>query len=137
MRVSHYSQDVNITEHGGLLCQFPSVPPVMGKAEGPISHIFNSIPPQSHLQLGGCCLEDNTKQKRNTFCVISEPHLLVVITKAYVPGFYIHITSIIIWFCTSIHVSHPRPSDALQKTNKKWQEAVQYIFTTLKRVETH
>lgn len=49
------------------------------------------------------------KTKRNTFYVTSEPHLLVVIVKAYVSGFYIHITS------SGLHI-HTRES-----SKAKWR----------------
>lgn len=86
----HYSQDVNVTESGGVssrLC-------LDGKSRGsdqPVSH-FHSIPLKVIYNWAVVVWKQH-KTKRNTFCVITEPHLLVVITKAYVSGFYIHITS--------------------------------------------
>ncbi len=66
----------------------------MGKAEVPISpcHIFYLILLKVIFNWAVVVWKQH-KTERNTFCVISEPHLLVVITKAYVSGFYIHITS--------------------------------------------
>ncbi len=65
----------------------------MEKTEGPISpcHIF--FLSSKSFTIGQLLSGNNIKPKRNTFFVIFEPHLLVVITRAYVSGFYIHITS--------------------------------------------
>lgn len=72
-----------------------SVCTCMGKAEDQISpcHIFTPISSKSLIIGVVVVWKQHKTKKKNTFCVISEPHLLVVITKAYVSGFYIHITS--------------------------------------------
>lgn len=105
---SHHLQDCISTESFGSWCQSLSGS-LWGKSEvshWPVLlfflHSLNSSTNESGKDV----------KKRNTFCVTSEPHLLVVITRAYVSGF-LHPYNII-WFCTSIHVSHPRPSDALR-----------------------
>lgn len=108
---SHHCQNCISTESFGSWCQSPSGS-LRGKSEvshRPVSLFFSSHSSKSSTNESG----KDVKKKRNTFCVTSEPHLLVVITRAYVSGF-LHPYNII-WFCTSIHVSHPRPSDALRQ----------------------
>ena len=123
---------INVTEGVGLLCQFMSAP-LWGKQRvrsAPVTFFSPLESSQSHFKVwGGCCLETTWNQRGNTFCVISEPHLLVVITKAYVSGFYIHRTS------SGLYIHTREPSQAewpLTKRQHEWAEAVQYIFTTLK-----
>lgn len=130
--VNHYSQDVNVTEHGGLLCQFPSVPLWEKQRVQSVTFFFYSL----HLKViynwpVVVWKQRKTKkrQQRNTFCVISEPHLLVVITKAYVPGF-LHPYNIHNHLVLYIHTCESVPGRVtLYKTYLA--AAVQYIFTTL------
>lgn len=57
-----------------------------------------------------------------------------MITKAYVSGFYIHITSSGLYIHTSessqAEWRFTKKRKRKKKDNRKWQEAVQYIFTT-------
>lgn len=85
----HHFKDIEETENGGLLSQGPSI--------APRSH-FNAVHLKTIDGRGQLLSGNKGKIITNTFGVILEPRLLVAITKAYVPGFYIHKTSIIIWF---------------------------------------
>lgn len=130
MWVNHRSQDINVTEQCELLCQFSSVP-LWEKQRVRSVTFFYSI----HLKVvyswaAVVWKQHKTKKKKrgNTFCVTSEPHLLAVITKAYVPGFYIHITSIIIWFVHPYMWVIPGPRRRFTKDNMNGRGSSVHIY---------
>lgn len=87
----------------------------LGEGSRQLASHFHSILLKVTLKMGRVSGNSiKPRKKKNTFCVISEPHLLAVITKAYVSGFHIHITSSGLYIHTHTH-THTRESSKAKR----------------------
>lgn len=112
-----FQEYTSVTGSGGSLSHLLSAP--LGEKQGVCQACDQFFYSSKSFTNGWLLPGNNIKTKRNTFCVTCEPHLLVIITKAYVSGFYIHITS----SGLHIHTWVIQGQVTFYKRQRKWQEA--------------